>query len=341
VAALAQRTGFVLCAEATSQLRLAPAAGAHRCDGFDWIWGTEEGRSAYAPDVVVQLGAAPTSSGYERLADDARVQRVVIAPHGWPDPSSRATHLLQAPVGMAVEALTAAMDAPLSTTDASLVEADRMVWDCVAEELADAGEALGEAAVAAGVVAACRGRAQLAVGNSLPVRQVDAWTRGVGAEVAVLSQRGASGIDGLVSGAAGAAQAAGRPTVLLVGDVSFLHDVGGLLAARHVRAPLVIVVVHNGGGRIFEQLPVGAREDLRAHMGHFVTEHGAHLQHAAGLYGHRYVQVARTTALREALDAALDTPGCTLVEAVVPPHGAAAQRRRVQDAIVRKLARGR
>jgi 2-succinyl-5-enolpyruvyl-6-hydroxy-3-cyclohexene-1-carboxylate synthase len=333
VHALAKRTGFALCAEATSQLRFAPARGVPRCDGFDWLWRSERGRSRYAPDVILQLGAAPTSVGYERLAEEGASRRVVIAPHGWPDPASRAELLVQAPIGPAVEAVARDLGASQCANHAALAEADRRVWAHVEGELARAGDALTEAGVTAAVVHACRGRAVLAVGNSLPVRHVDAWAHGEGEEVPVASQRGASGIDGLVSGAAGLAQAQERPVVLLVGDVSFLHDVGGLLAARHARAPLVVVVVNNGGGRIFEELPLGARQDLRAHMGHFVTEHGAQLAHAAHLFGHRHRAVDRVSTLREALREAMTHGGCTVLEAVVPPGGALEQRRRVERAL--------
>jgi 2-succinyl-5-enolpyruvyl-6-hydroxy-3-cyclohexene-1-carboxylate synthase len=339
VVELARHTGFVLCAEAASQLRFMPAGGVAHCDGFDWLWRTGGGRARWTPDVILQLGAAPVSAGYEALIEGASVRRVVIAPHGWPDPSSRAEVFMQAPVGAAVEALRVALPGPATSAWPALVEADGIVWRCVRDVQAGA-EGLGEAAVAAEVVDACRGRALLAVGNSLPIRHLDSWVRGDGAAVDVVSQRGASGIDGLVSGAAGLAQAQERPVVLLLGDVSFLHDVGGLLAARHAAAPLVVVVINNGGGRIFEQLPVAARDDLRPHLDHFVTPQDARLEHAARLYGHRYVGVGSSAELRDALREGVERPGCTVVEAVVAPHGAAVERARAQAAVERALGGG-
>lgn len=338
VFALAQRTGWPLCAEATSQLRFARTAEVPRFDAFDWIWGSEAGRARARPDAVLQLGAAPTSAGFERLTADGTVRRFVVAPHGWPDPTSTAEAMLRCDVHLTVRAVldTLGNGRPAHGDFAhTLAELDGLVWGTVASEL-QAPE-LSEARVAADVVRACDQRALLMVGNSLPVRHLDAWVRGGGRDVAVASQRGVSGIDGLVSGAAGLAHGAYRPTVLLVGDVSFLHDVNGLAAARHVKSPLVVVVLHNGGGRIFEQLPLGARDDLRAHMPHFTTPHGAALEHAAALYRHRHVRVDEPSALRSALASAVGAEGTTVLEAVVPPEGAAAQRQRVagvlQDAL--------
>src|SRR5204863_681072 len=96
----------------------------------------------------------------------------------------------------------------------------------------------GEHAAVRAAVAALPDGCLLALGNSLPVRVIDAACAPAARAIGVLSQRGAAGIDGLVAGAAGAASATGRPTALLLGDVSFAHDLGGLAAARSVSAPL-------------------------------------------------------------------------------------------------------
>ncbi|MFW6051624.1 MAG: thiamine pyrophosphate-dependent enzyme, partial [Myxococcota bacterium] len=338
---LARRTGWPLCAEATSQLRLARATGVPRFDAFDWVWRSEKGRAPLRPEAVIQLGGAPTSAGYERLIAEAAIRRVVVAPYGWPDPASTAEALACADAGPMASAVLESMGPDAARGEGAwarrLARLDGAVWGAV-DKVAGASEgALDEAGVAGEVARACDGRAALMVGNSLPVRHLDAWVRGGAADVEVVSQRGASGIDGLVSGAAGYAAASRKPTVLLVGDVSFLHDLGGLAVARRVDVSLVLVVINNGGGRIFEQLPLGDREDLAAHLGHFTTPHAASLRHAAGTFGHAYARPEDRAALREAIGSALGRGGTTLVEAVVRPHGAAEQRRRVHTEVERVL----
>jgi 2-succinyl-5-enolpyruvyl-6-hydroxy-3-cyclohexene-1-carboxylate synthase len=127
----------------------------------------------------------------------------------------------------------------------------------------------------------------------------------------VLSNRGANGIDGTISTALGVA-ASGRRTVLLVGDVTFLHDVGGLLAvARHGLA-LTIVVLNNDGGGIFEFLPVSAEGE--AYVEHVATPHGRDLAHAAALYDCDHVGPDSLAAFRDALRAALSSSRTTVVE---------------------------
>ena len=93
----------------------------------------------------------------------------------------------------------------------------------------------------------------------MPIRDQEAFLWGGDAEVLFLANRGANGIDGLLSSGIGAAAASGRPTVIVTGDLGLLHDLGGLAALAHVSTPVRIVVVDNGGGGIFGFLPQAAQ----------------------------------------------------------------------------------
>jgi 2-succinyl-5-enolpyruvyl-6-hydroxy-3-cyclohexene-1-carboxylate synthase len=140
----------------------------------------------------------------------------------------------------------------------------------------------------------------------------------------VLSQRGANGIDGLVSGAAGAADLAGGPTTLLLGDVSLLHDLGGLWVAAKARKPLVVVVLNNAGGRIFDTLGVSRHpsftaEDLEA----WITDPGLCITNLADLFAVRHARATTRRDLTRALQAAYRHAGLSLIEAVVDPPSAA------------------
>ena len=157
------------------------------------------------------------------------------------------------------------------------------------------------------------------IGNSMPVRDVDTWAGTRAAPLDVVHQRGASGIDGLVSGAAGALAAAARPVTLLLGDLSLLHDLGGLALARRAEHPLVIVVVQNGGGRIFEHLPVVRSVERERFDKCFTMSEPVDLAEAASAFGVRFVRVATSAELGVALEDAWHLAGATLVEAIVPP----------------------
>lgn len=331
VFALARATGFALACDATSQLRFGGAPeGVTLLDAPDVLLASPRLRSERF-DLVFQLGAPPTSGAWESfLAAQAPATHVVVAPHGWNDFTSRADLVVLASVGESARAL-AALVTPPSADRARfarrLARANTAVWEALDQVFA-ATEGLSEAEAARTVVAKVPAAGLLVVGNSLPIRLVDASCPASLGRCPVLSQRGANGIDGLVSGAAGAAST-GRATVLLVGDVSFLHDLGGLAVAREARTPLVLVVLQNGGGRIFEQLPV-ARAGLAAdELAHFTTPHPLHFAGAAELFGLPYRSVDARAGLDLALDEALSHMGASLIEVVVPAHGAAELRARL------------
>ncbi len=315
IADLARAGGLPLLAEVTSQLRFTgeePAPGL--CEHFDLLLRAPGWRAAHRPDLIVELGAPPTSSAYAAMLAEAGCERIVIAPHGWSDPHSSAHLMVNAPVAAVAARLAARISArPGGWTEAWLAASRRA--GAALDRLAVAGE---HAAVRDAVAALPDG-ALLALGNSLPVRTAETC----GADrrrIGVLHQRGACGIDGLVAGAAGAASASGRPTALLLGDVSFAHDLGGLAAARLSGAPLAIVVIDNGGGRIFEQLPVARAPGGAALLERFfLTPPALDVAAAAAAFGIPTVRAERPGA---AIAAALAGSGPTLVHVPVAPHSA-------------------
>jgi 2-succinyl-5-enolpyruvyl-6-hydroxy-3-cyclohexene-1-carboxylate synthase len=345
--ALARATGFPLLAEAASQVRFgAPEPAELVCDGFDALLGSARFRARCQPDLILQLGP-PSTSGHlaSFLSENPGAVRCVIAPWGWNDPDSGAGLMVVADVLDTVGRLTARLEARAATAAAPaggaraawarrFAAGNALVWAAVDEIVAAHGPAAGmrEGQAMRAALSAVPAGALLALGNSLPIRTVDTYCRARPDGPAVLSQRGANGIDGLVSSAAGAASAAGRPVALILGDVSFAHDLGGLAAARLVgkRAPLAVIVIDNQGGRIFEQLPVAGhgRELFRAH---WLTPPACDVQAAAAVFGHSYVRAEQPGALSAAVAAALRPgAGCTVIHALVVPESAAADARLIQ-----------
>jgi 2-succinyl-5-enolpyruvyl-6-hydroxy-3-cyclohexene-1-carboxylate synthase len=334
ILALARRTGFPLLAEATSQLRFGgDRAGVATCSAFDAVLRVPALRAGQAPDLILELGAPPTSSGYaELLAQSPGAARFVIAPHGWNDPQGDAAALVHAEPGVLARALADALPdrAATSAWAAALTSADARAQAVTDRALAEAG--FTEGAVARAMLAACPEGAILVIGNSTPVRDLDAYCPASGRDVRVLHQRGASGIDGLVSGAVGASTVSAQPVALLLGDVSLLHDLTALglahLAGRD--APLVIVVVQNGGGRIFEQLPIARALGAELFERTFATPQAVRFEHAAAAFGVPYARATSASGLAEALTAAWSRRGATLIEAVVPPHDGAKTMARIR-----------
>ena len=326
ICACVARAGGVLSAEITSQLRYV--RGGRCADGLDaWLTaGLFEGGHEPTPDLVVELGAVPTSGAYERWVARARPRRVVVGAASYADPHGQAEQVLLGDPSEIARALAPRLThgglEPERALFGELLERLEAVGRTIAREVAES--TWGEPAIAREVVRALPREGRLVVGNSLPIRMLDRYaTRELREHSLVVQhQRGANGIDGLVAQSAGAALADPRPTVALLGDITFLHDVGALTFARRCASPLVVVVVDNEGGRIFEALPV-AREAAWM-MPHMVTTESVDHEALARAFGVAYESVTATAALREALARGLERPGLTLVQARVEPGGARA-----------------
>jgi 2-succinyl-5-enolpyruvyl-6-hydroxy-3-cyclohexene-1-carboxylate synthase len=135
----------------------------------------------------------------------------------------------------------------------------------------------------------------------MPIRDQEAFLRGSDADVVFLANRGANGIDGLISSGIGAAHASGQPTVIVTGDLGLLHDLGGLAALREVDTPVRIVVINNDGGGIFDFLPQAGQIDSDEFEAVLGTPRSVDCECAAALFGIEHRAVERLEQLSDAL----------------------------------------
>ncbi len=299
---LAWTTGFPVYAEATSQLRtvdLAPVACLRAADAV-----------ALAPDVVIQIGEAPVATEWLRYVDEHDVRRAIFTdvPHaegGWSDPSGDAAEIVFADLSASVLELAVALRGVERAMPPLPGPPELPAFD--------------ERAAAAGVIGGMTETTTLVLGNSLSVRVVDECGALLPKYSAVASQRGVSGIDGLVAGAVGTAVSSTHPTVLLIGDVSLAHDLGSLqLRSMLGERSLTIVVLDNSGGRIFDRLPVMdstvAIKDLHEF---WRTDPGIDFQAVGAAHGWAVGSVDSAVALTAALQGMVGRPGGGLIRAVI------------------------
>ncbi len=343
VTALARVTGFPLVPEAASQQRFTPALGTDRViDAFGTLLESDRFRERHEPDLVIQLGRPPTAAGWDPyLRGWPEAARAVVWPYGWSDPRGSATTLLPAALGPTVRALVEA----LNDTDGLPGQRDREEWLAALRLANDVAWTATDAVLADGYTEGAAARAVLehlppggllALGNSLPIRHADSFFRAEARDLAVWSQRGVNGIDGLISGAAGAAAASGRPTTLVVGDVSFLHDIGGLHAARDLPAALTIVVLNNRGGRIFERLPIA--DTAGPAFDAWLTPPGVDFGAAAAAFGLRFARCPTPESLAAALADARVEAGTIVIEALLPDGATTGPAREILRRIEADLA---
>jgi len=342
VAELARRSGYPVFADPLSGLRFGP----HIADTpviacFETVLNGDPGWGQ--PEVVIRFGAVPTSTwlnGWLEKTGDRRPQTAdgdpqrtprqlhirqlhIRADGVWSDDSHRVSDYLQADETLTCRALAQRVDRGESDWTRQLLATEQRFWQTASFSLHE--EWFDVAAVAALVDALPEG-ANFFVGNSLPIRHVDQFAQPSPKRLRVFGNRGASGIDGVISSALGVAAADPEtPTVLLIGDISFYHDLNGLLAIKQQNLKNVtIVLLNNDGGSIFRRLPIAGQEPAFTRL--FLTPHGLDFAPVIRMYGLDYAQSGNRESLCAALAASIEKQTPTVIE--VRTDGARDEERR-------------
>lgn len=263
LAALAAATGFPIVADPLSGLRTGPHDRSRAIVRADQLARPGPWSEVHRPDLVLRTGAMPTSrplnellaaSGPELLVLDGgagfREASLVPATYLHADPSTTAAALAARLAALGVDAAARDRSAWLG----AWLEADGLAARAMDAWLAGLDEPF-EGAPFAALARVLPDGSTLWAGNSMPVRDLDAWLPSTERALSVRSNRGANGIDGVVATALGSAAAGDGPVALVVGDVSFLHDLNALVVARLHGLSATIVLVNNDGGGIFSFLP--------------------------------------------------------------------------------------
>lgn len=314
VNALAARLDCPIFAEPLSGLRFGRPADTHGrdrlCVRYEAFLRHPDFLDDKRPDWVLRFGAFPVTRAVQYwLASHATAQHIVIAPAGrWPDPQHRATQLLQAdPLAVCQALLASALAAAPPAWAAAFARAEAVTAATAAPYLERENF---EGALIAALIAQLPARHRLFCGNSMAIRDLDAFSGSGEKALAIFGNRGASGIDGNLSTALGIA--VDGPCVALLGDLTAQHDLTALASARGRN--IVCVVLNNGGGGIFDYLPQAALPEFEQA---WLTPQGIDFSAAARAFGVAYTHAATLDDFRAALAAALARGGPTLLEVAI------------------------
>jgi len=320
VTRLAAATGFPVAADPLSGARCGPHDRSFVLSHADHLVRPGPWIDAHRPDLVIRFGATPTSKPLNTLLADVRPDQVVVdGDRTWSEPTIIPTTFVQADATATADALADRLEAAVRGPAGGWARD----W-CAADSAADAAlegwlaSVTEEGEPFEGLPFALLGHllpdgALLMAGNSMPVRDMDAWLPSVPRAIRPLANRGANGIDGVVSTALGAAAAGVGPVALVVGDLSFLHDLNALVAARLHGLSATIVLIDNDGGGIFSFLPQASTDapevGLPANYEElFGTPHGIDVGPIVHALGGEY-RATVPGELREALADSLERPG--------------------------------
>ncbi len=237
VAGLSQVSGYPILADPLSGVRWGRHVPGTAVSGAYETY-LQQAPGWPEPELVIRFGAVPTSKWLnDYLSRINPAQRIHVRENGvWADDSHLTTRFLQLNEELLCYEL-AHLVTPRMSTDwtRQVMATETAVWQTLDQHLYDP---YFDASVVADTVAALPDNAQLFIGNSLPIRHVDQWARPSARHLRVFGNRGASGIDGNTSTALGIAAATRLPTVAILGDITFFHDLNGLLPLLKRQAPI-------------------------------------------------------------------------------------------------------
>ncbi len=313
VTELARVLGYPILADPLSGVRCGEFDRANVMDAYDAFLRDVEMVKELAPQVTLRFGGILTSKPVLQYLQAYPTHRqILVDDAGWNEPAQLASEMIRADATLFCDALMAKVTA---RTESAWLERWRGIN-------ADAGRAVN--AKIASYVEPFEGRVftELAellpddticfASSSMPVRDMDTFFPSKEKQLRFLSNRGANGIDGVVSTALGAGAAGQGRLVLVIGDIAFFHDMNGLLAAKLHALDALIVLVNNDGGGIFSFLPQAAYPKHFERL--FGTPHGLEFEHAAQLYEAKFCDAADWEMFRAVVRKGLEGKGLHIVQ---------------------------
>lgn len=321
---LAQCLGYPILADPLSQLRCGLLDRSHIVATYDALLRCATFIHHMPPQLILRFGAMPTAKTlllYLKHYPDC--PQVIIDGHSsWKEPTQLADTLIHIdPVAFCQEVLRIVdshadrhpsqdIPSPWLTT---WQQCNLLVQGSLHAKLEEFGP-LFEGRVFSELVNLLPNGTNLFAGNSMPVRDLDSFFWGTQRYVRILGNRGSSGIDGIISTALGisAASSKDEPSVLVIGDLSFFHDLNGLLAARLHQLNLTIILINNDGGGIFSFLPQANYPEYFEQL--FGTPTGLDFHPMVQMYGGQFRRIATWQEFRQAVTDSLASGGLNVIE---------------------------
>ncbi len=311
---LSKKLKYPILADPLSQLRSGKGEKQGIIEGYDSILKDPDIINDLKPEIVIRFGPMPVSKPLMlMLKNNPDIIQIMIDPSNeYRDPTLNASHIVVCEhiafcrelIGLSnVRASTKYYDDWINCT-----EIYRETVDHELEKMKD----LFEGKIVRELQHILPNNSRLVVGNSMPIRDIDTFFLNTDKQIEILANRGANGIDGVVSTALGISVDSTSPTFLLIGDLSFYHDLNGLLAAKMNNLNLTIILINNDGGGIFSFLPQSKEET------HFETLYGTPIgldfSKAVDLYGGEYVKISSWEELQSYFQEKWSNKGLKVVE---------------------------
>lgn len=311
VVQLAQKLQWPVFADITSGLHLGNNEAIHY---FDQILLSDKWRKANKPDGVLHLGGRITSKRWYEFMEEVQPKHYIMALNHLlrNDPLHNVTTRIQCSIATLTQALSKKLPKRLSNPKLSQLNTLNEVVHQSVNTFAQKQTSLNEPLVARLITQNITSSSGLFISSSMPIRDVDMYADPYQRSVPIGSNRGASGIDGVIATAAGFSTGLNKPITLLIGDLAFLYDLNALAMVQSLKNPMTIVVLNNNGGGIFSFLPI--QKIGKSFEQYFGTPHHCHFDEAANLFNLNYCRPQTPGEFTQSYSIALKSNTSTIIE---------------------------
>jgi 2-succinyl-5-enolpyruvyl-6-hydroxy-3-cyclohexene-1-carboxylate synthase len=313
VVKLAETLNYPILADPLSHLRSGTHSKEYIVESYDAILKTETAMHTLMPEVIIRFGAMPVSKPLTlMLKNNTAIEQIVVdGDGGWREPTLNASYMIHCDeTDFCNRLVELAQPKKKQSHWAKLwQDVNKMAKTALLEAGKD--EEMFEGKVFIELSHLLPEKSILFVGNSMPIRDADTFFMATDKNIRVMANRGANGIDGVVSSALGAS-VTGDPLVLVIGDLSFYHDLNGLLAAKLHKLNATIIVINNNGGGIFSFLPQAKQEKHFESL--FGTPTNLQFEHVVRMYDGNYTKADTWDKFRESVASSFSTAGLHVIE---------------------------
>jgi 2-succinyl-5-enolpyruvyl-6-hydroxy-3-cyclohexene-1-carboxylate synthase len=327
---LSEKIGFPVFADAASNMRFSVHTKQNILANYDSYLRSDKFVRNHKPDFIIQFGRNFSSKALSNFIARCSCEKLLVNKFGeWNNSADKlSSTLAYEPESFCKELLTMIKKNDRikqnSNWLSSFIQMDKTASE-IKHEIIDKSLFPNESRIITELLKEIPNGSSLMVSNSIPIRDLDLAASLMNKKVKVFHNRGASGIDGIISTALGIAKSSKYKTYLLIGDLAFYYDINSLLIAQKNSIPLTIILINNNGGRIFEALPISEHKNIFEE--YFATPHNLNFSEFIHAFGGNYFYVKSWANYRKILKQRSSTNNFSVLEIKTDPKKSLAVRR--------------
>lgn len=332
---LSQKIGFPIFADAASSMRFAYKENHNILTNYDSYLRSENFVKAHQPDFIIQFGRNFSSKALSNFIGLCNCKKLLVNQFGdWKNPKEKSASIIAGnPESFCKELLQLIQSKPTKCNDwlYEFLEIEKSAGK-IKHEVVDTASFPNEVRIVNELIKHIPKGSNLMVSNSLPIRDLDLTVSLMQKKINIFHNRGASGIDGIISTALGIAQSSKRKTYLLTGDLAFYYDINSLLTAKKYSIPLTVILINNNGGRIFEVLPISKYKNIFEE--YFATPHNLDFSKLVRAFAGNYHEVKSWKVFKELISAESTGKMLSVLELKTDPIESLSIRRKYYDKVI-------